>query len=182
MRQKSNRKQGGKERVSGSLRVKLFSEFIDSFIAEVRRAKVEMSTEAYEKLTKGIATQKNKRSEEEARVMEGEFADSVKDAFLQVYAAELKSGYRMTAIMGGRVFLRIVTKSNNLERELDCELIARKIPTEMDEFVEKFGSGNGVLKGVPINEKKKFLKLHEAHGAVKENSQLTLENALKATN
>ena len=170
------------KRVSGSLRVKLFSQFVDRFLSEVRMARAEFGDDKQKALAESVATKKTKRSAEEQQVVEDEFEACVKHALEQTYKAELEKGYDVTAIMGGKVFLRILTKGNKLEDVIDKEMIARNIPTEMEEFVRVYGNGNDRLKEVPIGGKKKLLKLDEAQRETKKNVKLNLEEALKKTN
>ena len=169
-------------RVSGSIRVKLFSRFVDEFLSSVEEAKREFGKERYEALGESIATRKNKRSAKEQAVIEDEFESSVKSALNQTYKAEMEKGYELTAIMGGRVFLRILSKANGLEDTIDQEMIARNIPSDMEELVEKHGKGNDRLKEVSIMDKKKLLKLDEARRVMKKNPMLSEEEAMKKTN
>ena len=60
----------------------------------------------------------------------------------KLYQAELVSGYQQTATMGGRVMGSFLSKANGVRlpfpivKEIDCELMARKIPTDDKEFIK----------------------------------------------
>ena len=159
--------------------MKLFNRFVTAFVREVRKARLEIDDAKYKELRQSIATRKSKRSKVKVKLMADEFERSVKDAFTDIYVGINKRGYEQTVFMGGRVLIRILTRTNNLERELDCEMIARKIPTDMKEFTEEYGLGNAVLKEMSILDKRKMLKLHEAQLLAKENANMTLEEAKK---
>ena len=169
-------------RVSGNLRVCLFTKYVDTFIREVKEARRVLGEEKCKSLADGIAGTKNKRSEEERRVFIDGFEESVRECVHTHYKAEWVRGYEATAVMDGKVFLRILTKRNGLEPQIDAEMIARKIPTEMKDFVEKFGAGDERLDEVPILEKKRLLRRHEALVGIQKNEMLSLDEAIKKTN
>lgn len=168
------------KRVSGAMRIKMFSNFINAFMKEVSRARTRISDDELQRMERSIASQKTKRSIEEQKILEDEFEVSVLEA-LKTYAAETESGYEETAYMGGRVFLRIITKSNGLEGALDAELLARKISEMLPEFGEQFGT-DASLDEIPITQKKGFLKLHAARELMRHNSSLNEEDAKKQIN
>ena len=169
-------------RVTGNLRVCLFSTYVDNFIREVKEARRALGEEKCASLADGIAGTKNKRSEEERRVFLDGFEESVRECVHKHYKAEFARGYDETAVMGGKVFLRILTKKNGLEPQIDAEMIARMIPTKMNDFVNEFGAGNERLEEVPIKDKKRLLRRHEAWIAIEKNVKLSLEEAVNKTN
>ena len=75
-----------------------------------------------------------------------------------------------------------MTKKNGLEPQIDAEMIARKIPTEMNDFIKEFGAGEDFLEEVPIKDKKRLLRRHEAWIAIEKNDKLSLEEATNKTN
>ena len=170
--------------MSGNLRVCLFTKYVDTFIREVKEARRVLGEEKCKSLADGIAGTKNKRSKEERRVFIDGFKESVRECVHTHYKAESVRGYEATAVMDGKVFLRILSKRNGLEPQIDAEMIARKIPTEMKDFIKKFGSGNERLDEVPILEKKRLLPLrrHEAWVGIQKNKMLSLDEVFKKIN
>ena len=59
--------------------------------------------------------------------------------------------------------------------------MARKIPTDDEDFLKQHGE-HAILSELPINTKKKCLKLHETHRRTKKNTSLTEDEAVKMTN
>ena len=100
---------------------------------------------------------------------------------LRTYEAEVESGYERTSFMGGKVELRALKKGDGHENLVNDELLARKIPSDLDDFVREYGE-NASLATVPFKEKKAFLKLHEAEAMEKKNKSITLEDALAKSN
>ena len=100
---------------------------------------------------------------------------SVKKA-LKEYKAELPTGYQPTADMGGKVALKLLTSGGGSKKHIEAELLARKIPTEQDDFIEKHGE-NADLKEVNFSAMKRAIRLHEAEQEWKKNKFTTLDEA-----
>ena len=89
--------------------------------------------------------------------------------------------------MGGRVLFTFLSKANGIrlhlpiEEAIDKEITARKIPTDNEDFLKQHGK-DAVLSELPINAKKKCLKLHEARQRMKKNTNLTKDEAVKTAN
>lgn len=116
------------KRVSGSLYVRLFSQFVDHFLrCDVQRARAHFGEQKVQGSYGEHCHQKTKRSAEEQQVIEDDFEACLKQALEQTYKAELETGYDMTTIMGGKVFLEILTNA------IDKELIVRNVPTKTEE-------------------------------------------------
>ena len=164
-------------RVSGSKRIKAFRNFLMLFRDKVSSAMAHLNEEQYKTIYATIEKKHNKRSAAEQRELEEGFAKSVKKQG-RVYAAELVTGFEQTALMGGKVKLAALKKSEGHEPIVNDEMISRKITTEMDEFIAEYGEEVD-LKTVPWLQKKAFLKLHEAKREVSKNDKLTLEDAKK---
>ncbi len=164
-----------KVRVFGTDRISLYRRFLDDFRDHVHVAKGEMNEETLEGIRQSIATKKNKSSAEESDKVAAGFERSMKGP-TTTYKAELVSGFERTAVMGGKVELRDLKKGSGHEPIVDAEIIARKIMAELDEFVEEYGE-DASLDEVPYNDKKRFLKKHEAKKEVMTNKTLTLEDA-----
>ena len=166
-------------RVEGYDRIKFFSTFIDKHLRSVDTARGQISDETYIAIRESIGKKGDKVSAEEQKELEDEFEMSLKEDLKQ-YTAEQATGYVQTAIMGGTVLLRILTKTNGFENQINCEMIARKIPAG-DDFIKQFGE-DAVLEEIAIKDKKKYIKLHEAQQSMKKNQHLTLEEVMKKTN
>ena len=76
--------------------------------------------------------------------------------------------------------LRILTKTNGFENEIDDELIERKILLDED-FIEQFRE-NVNLKNVSIRENKYHLKIQETKRLMQNNQLLNKEEANEKTN
>ena len=84
--------------------------------------------------------------------------------------------------MGGKVELKALQKGLDHELTLvDPEIIARKIPTELEEFTND-NDKNADLSTVLFRDKKCYLKIHEAKRKTTKNPSLSLEDAMSATN
>ena len=167
-------------RVRGWKKVSFFARYMDRLMASFRISRAEISDEQYKEIHSSLGTMENKAATREINEIEKGFAKSVKKP-LRTYKAEEESGFERTALMGGKVELRDLKKGEGHEPLINDELIARKIPSDLDEFVTEYGE-NADLANVLFKEKKQFLKTHEANGKVLKNKMLTLEVALKKTN
>ena len=147
-------------RATGYHRQKLFSEFMDDFLKKVKTARKDLTQDEYNNIAESIATKKNKSSADELDAFEDDFRASLK-ADLKDYQAELERGYQMTPLMNGTVFLRILTKVNNLEDAVDEEIKARKEIMTNFKFIEEYGE-NADLSEISIVEKRSLLKQNEA--------------------
>jgi hypothetical protein len=169
------------KRAEGSNRIKLFAQFIRRFMEEVVAADGDIIDKATrDKLAESISDKTLKASAAELKEIMKSFEDVFLREELTQYKAELPRGYTRTAIMGGKVLLRILTKSAGYESVIDAELIARNIPQEDQEFITEFGE-DANLKLAPINKKKAALKKHEVFLNHRENPRLTYEEHFKLT-
>ena len=158
----------------------MFSDFVKDFSGSARRAKNLIGDERYKMIVASIEKTNNKASAEEQKGLEEGFAKSVKQELIK-YKPELVSGYEQTAAMGGRVLLRVLTKKNGFEVVIDCELRARRIPFDDEEFIQQNGE-DANLDEIPISSKKAFLKTHESRRLMRKNVSLSEEEAKKMTN
>ena len=173
------------KRVEGRHRIELFITFLRDFRKMVRRARRLTSDERKKAIKESIATTRNKSSADEDKKRVSDFERAVKRPE-KTYQAELVSGYQQTATMGGRVLFSFLSKANGvrlhlpIEDAIDKEIMARKIPTDNEDFLKQHGE-DAVLTEIPINAKKKYLKLHEARLRMKKNTSLNEEEAVKKT-
>ena len=104
----------------------------------------------------------------------------------KTYQAEKVMGYQQTATMGGRLLFTFLTKANGvrlhlpIEDAIDKEIIARKIPTDDEDFLKQHGE-DAVLSEIAINIKKRYLKVHEARRRMEKNTSLNEDEAVKKT-
>ena len=158
----------------------MFRVYLKGFRAKVRAARANVSDGQYKKLVASILKKSNKVSAAEKKAIIDDVAKCVKGE-MKSYAAEEVSGFDPTALMGGKVKLVALKKGEGHEPLVDEEMLARKIPTEMEEFVKDYGE-DADLGTVPFLEKKGFLKLHEAKREAVKNQRMTLEDHRKKTN
>ena len=94
--------------------------------------------------------------------------------------ADSETGFERTALMNGQVPIRQLTKKAGREHYLDAELVAREIPLP-SRFNESDSDDEDCdWTDVPILEKQKILKEHEAkHIREHVNIKLTLDEAMK---
>ena len=98
-------------------------------------------------------------------------------------AMETQSGYDLTATIGGQLKLSKITKKDGFEPSIDEEIKVRKIPNNLQEWIEAIREVeqdeiDSVLEEIPFNDKKKFLRWHETNRVVIEkNSHLTKQEA-----
>jgi hypothetical protein len=81
--------------------------------------------------------------------------------------------------MDGKIVISTMTKKASCEGSLNLEIIARKIPLKMPEFISECGS-NMCLDQVSIKQKQFFLRLGKARRSMKDNPFLNETNAIKA--
>jgi len=165
------------KRVRNFQRARRYAPALSKFLKRVKKTRKGWSDEDHRALHNSIADPSNKQSARERKQVEEEFAKAVKKK-LKAYKAEQVSGYKLTALMGGKITVSTLTKSGGFEPHVDAEMIARKIPTEMKEFIEQYGE-NVNLKEVPIRQKHKYLKEHEAQRMSKENPLISAGEHLK---
>mgnify|MGYP000432602880 CR=1 FL=1 len=77
--------------------------------------------------------------------------------------------------------LKALKKGDGHEPLVDAEINARKITSELEEFIAEYGE-NAELSTVPYKDKKYYLKVHESKRKITKNQNLSLEDALKETN
>ena len=86
--------------------------------------------------------------------------------------------------MGGRALFTFLSKANGvclhlpIEDAIDKESMARKIPSDNEDFIKQHGE-DAVLSENPINAKKKFLKLHKARRRMKMNEAVKKTDSLE---
>ena len=64
---------------------------------------------------------------------------------------------------------------------IDCELRARRIPFDDEEFIQQYGEDVN-LDEIPISSKKAFLKTHESRRLTRKNVSFSEKEAKKMTN
>ena len=171
-------KQKKVKRVTGTLRIKLFDEWVHDFMQSVERAKEDLTREEYADIANTIASAENKVSKEERMTMLQGFKDSLEKPMKQL-ALEKESGYDPTYVMGGSVKISILTNKNNLGDQVNAELIARGIPSSSD-FIKEHG--NLPLEKIGINKRVNALKRHEAETVTqKKNPHMSMEKAMAVT-
>ena len=177
------------KRVSEGKRVAMFSEFMDGFLKDAREARDATTPAEYMMVFKCIEKADKKVSAQELKKLKDGFEKGLQSsAFFNPYAAELVSGYKLTAAMNGSIkfsTLRKNKKNKNDPNErpgdepiLNAELEARNVTEQMKDFIEEFGEGVD-LKDVLWTKKKYYLKLHEVRENMCGNTMLNQDEAMK---
>ena len=177
------------KRVSEGKRVAMFSEFMDGFLKDAREARDATTPAEYMMVFKCIEKADKKVSAQELKKLKDGFEKGLQSsAFFNPYAAELVSGYKLTAAMNGSIkfsTLRKNKKNKNDPNErpgdepiLNAELEARNVTEQMKDFIEEFGEGVD-LKDVLWTKKKYYLKLHEVRENMRGNTMLNQDEAMK---
>ena len=133
-----------------------------------------------DKLAESISDKTLKASAADLKEMEKSFEDVFLRETLKQYKAELPKGYTRTAVMGGKVFFKILTKKAGFEPEINAECLARNIPTEDKDLIAEYGEDVD-LEMVPIKTKKAALKRHEAWGEHRKNTKISFDDHFKLT-
>ena len=166
-------------RAEGYNRARLFNPELNKLLKKIEKVRPNFSDEEYAAIHNSVADDKNKQSTKERKDLENAFKESVKKE-LKKYKAEQVSGYELTWLMGGKVLLSVLTVKAGYKDHLDAEIVARKMQTEMKEFIEEYGEDSN-LDDIGFTKKKNMLKLHEAKRNVEKNHALSLEEALEKT-
>ena len=164
-------------RVRGSKRIEMFNNFLNEFRKMVRKALKDVTPEQYKTIFASIEKADNKASAAETKETEDSFERGLKKP-VKTYQAELVTGYNLTAMQKGQVIMQQLSKKSGLEHLVDDELRARKIHTNMNEFISKYGE-DADLSLIGITEKKHYIKLDKARRMVMENQHTTVEDAMK---
>jgi hypothetical protein len=103
-----------------------------------------------------------------------------------LYKGKLAGGYNPTAHMDGKIFFSELLKGAGHEPILDDEIIVRKIPNNLKEWKDTIGivaedDIAQVMKELPWNEKKNFLKCDEAQREVENYKFKTFDEAFVET-
>jgi hypothetical protein len=180
-----------KSRVEGAKRIEYFTIYIRKFMKARSKARNELGEEVIDRLRDSIARTNNKASEDERMEKEEAFVRRLKDN-LKEYKAEEAIGYSMTAEMGGKVLLSLLTAKANYKPHIRAEIIARGIHKQPD-FIKEWGDGIETVEDIvelekPKDKKKKkvtfsilkgYVKVHECKLEVQNNTNLTMEEAMK---
>jgi hypothetical protein len=168
------------QRVRGSAQTEWLSDYTDLIFQQVAEARDKLGTVKCDAVLNSIRSGLTKVSAKERMALVASFERSVKkDTALRKYAAETVSGYTATVLMDRKIVISAMTKKANCEGSLNLEIIARKIPLEMPEFISECGS-NMCLDQVSIKQKQYFLRLDEARCSMKDNPFLNETDAIKA--
>ena len=115
------------KRLQGSVKTRLFLDYLDDFMDTAKVARVELGDVAWKELFERLATTNGKASKRERDRELKQFEHDLKQQRKEV-AAELPTGIDKTARVGGGIILRILTKSNGFEEHVVSEMRARKLP------------------------------------------------------
>jgi hypothetical protein len=167
-------------RVREAYRTNWLSDYIDSFFQQAAEARDAFGLVTCTAVLNSIRSGVTKVCALEKKSLEAGFENCVKkDTALRKYAAEKVVGYTDTALMDGKIVFSAMTKKTNREGYLNAEIIARKIPTEMAEFISECGNDQNLDK-VQIKQKQYFLRLDEAYRSMKYNLFLSETAAIKS--
>jgi len=176
------------DRVYGSQRLEYYIDFIRKFLKDRKMMKEIISEADYDRIKDSIATTKNKASADELRHKTTAFEDSVKEGLRQ-YKAELPKGFKMTAEMGGKLLLSVLTAKDGYTDHMIAEFLARNLHTDKD-FIKEYGGGLDTMEKIqkkkkpPVNFSilKAAVKKHEATKEAEDNIYKTIDEALKNVN
>ena len=176
------------DRVYGSQRLEYYIDFIRKFLKDRKMMKETISEADYDRIKDSIATTKNKASADELRHKTTAFEDSVKEGLRQ-YKAELPKGFKMTAEMGGKLLLSVLTAKDGYTDHMIAEFLARDLHTNKD-FIKVYGDGLDTAEKITKKKKphinfsvlKAAVKKHEATKEAEDNIYKTIDEALKNVN
>ena len=115
------------KRLQGSVKTRLFLDYLDQFMESAEDARVELGEDAWKKIYRRLATTEMKASKRERDRALEKFQRDLRQQRKEV-AAELPTGIDKTARVGGGIILRILTKTNGFEEHVVSEMRARKLP------------------------------------------------------
>lgn len=172
------------DRVNGSQRIKYFTQYIRKFLEDRKKMKNSISKADWNQIRDSIATTNNKVSADELRHKTTAFADSIKEGLRQ-YKAEQEKGYTMTADMGGKLLLSVLTAKDGYTDHMRAEFLARNLHTNED-FTKVYG--NGLDTAEKLRKKKNptinftvlkaAVKKHECGLEVLKNTFISVDDAL----
>jgi len=174
-------KKHNKRRERGSIRTREFAAFIEEFNNGVEEARNELGPLRCKAVRKSLECSDEKVSAKERRQYISHFKNSVRRLNPNKRTkADSETGFERTALMNGKVPIRQLTKKAGREHYLDAELVAREIPLPSRFNESESDDEDCDWTDVPILEKQKILKEHEAkHIRENVNTKLTLDEARK---
>ncbi len=114
------------KRLQGSPKTRLFLQFLEKFCEEADAAKEEIGCDTWKKISKNLGKGDTKASAKERSDKLKKFEKDLTQKRKE-NKAELPKGIDVTVALDGKILLRILTKSNNFELEVDAEMKARDI-------------------------------------------------------
>jgi len=155
-------KRKGVKRVQGGSYGSFFLDFFDEYGKKMDRARKELGKELCDRIVKHITSPKKKVSEIKRDKIVTKFRQRLQQK-RKKHKAELPTGFDITARVGGKIFLRILTKKNNLDTHVLAEIKARKIKiTKRQEEV------------LTLAEQRKMIRVHERGLLVTKNPGMEL--------
>ena len=113
-------------RVQGAPKNMLFFEFLDDFFKDVDAARQMFGKEKWKVINAKLSSSKHKASTVERNKSMERFEKSLAKPW-KILKAEMPAGVDKTARVNGGMYLRLLTKKNNMEEVVHAEMKARKI-------------------------------------------------------
>ena len=186
-RQEKTEKPFKGRRVEGSFRVQYFMEFMNDFIETSKLAKESLGAEVTAKLLESLDSNDAKAGPIENDEMINNVQVAVRKSMKAPGAEERKSGYSPTSIMDGKIDLKALAKYRGDEPIVDDEIIARGIPTRLEEWTKEFGEVEDdvkvkrILAEMKFAAKKDLLRSHETRKIMLLNNFSNFNDTKKAT-
>jgi anti-sigma28 factor (negative regulator of flagellin synthesis) len=125
-------------RVSGSYSIQYFLDWMRDFVDEAADATKKLDKERVEALKASIADGSKKASAKENDALVEATKAEIKQPMTEK-AIESKSGYDLTATMGGKLKFSTITKKDGFEPGVNEEIKVCKIPNILQEWIEAIG-------------------------------------------